>query len=335
MSTDDRSPFASVIICSKNRHDLLCTAVASVRKSDYPADKFEIVVVEEGEKPLPIESVRYVHLPLKNLGLGYCHNRGVENANGEIIVFTDDDVLVDPAWLRTLIATFRDQDVQGVSGCVRTQRGSAAGETEEILGLPGGGIKVLARSRGHIIPTVHLSTCNLAYRRKIFDEFSFLETSFGKFGGDDWYLGVQVSGKYKTVFNPGAVVHHKPKATASRLVHTYYRRQLTEYLAKRDLHNQSKYRAIFGKMQQCVIFRIAAALSVIGFSGVPGAMLLAIAYYLLSALSVASLWPYVNKKSSFFLYPVIKFITELGILKGELMILFASEIKFNAILDRY
>lgn len=331
----DQYPFVSVIICSKNRHDLLLKAVDSVIKCDYPPDKVEILVVEEGDKPLPVKGVKYVYLPPKNLGLGYTHNRGIANASGEIIVFTDDDVIASKEWLKELVFTFEDPEVSGVAGLVRTQRGSAASETEEILGLPGGGLKALERSGGKIVATGFLSTCNLAYRRRVFDEFSFLETSFGKFGGDDWFLGKQVSEKYKTVFNPKAVIYHKPKATLARLVHTYYRRQLTDYMGRRDLQNQSKFRAIFGKMHRCVILRAAAALLTVLFFKISGFLFIFSSYYLLSLISISGLWRYVNTKKSFFLYPFIKFLTELGILKGEIMILFASEKEFDRILENY
>jgi len=331
----DHHPFVSVIICSKNRHDGLQKAVDSVRKCDYPPNKIEIVVVEENEKPLPIEGVKYVYLPPKNLGLGYTHNRGVANAAGEIIVFTDDDVIVSKEWLQELVFIFEDPEVVGVAGLVRTQQGSAISETEEILGLPGGGLKALERSGGNIVATELLSTCNLAYRRRVFDEFSFLETSFGKFGGDDWFLGKQVSEKYKTVFNPKAVIYHKPKATLGRLVHTYYRRQITDYMGRRDLKSQSKARAIFGKMHHCVIFRFAAALLVLFFFKAGGFLFICCLYYLLSLISISGLWRYVNSKKSFFLYPFIKFLSELGILKGEIMILFASEKEFDRILENY
>lgn len=328
-------PFVSVIICSKNRHALLQKAAASVLASDYPGGRFELVVVEECSEPQPVPGAKYVHLPVRNLGLGYCHNAGVRNANGEIIVFTDDDVVVETAWLGELVSCFDDPAVYGAAGLVRTQRGSASGETEEILGLPGGGLKALAASGGKTVPTGSLSTCNAAYRRPVFSEFSFLETSFGKYGGDDWYLGKQVSEKYRAVFNPRAVVYHRPKASVGRLVHTYYRRQLTDYLARKDLRGQSKAAAIFGKGLQCVIFRAAAFALAFMFFGLPGALFMCAAYYAASLASIIGLWRFIENKRAFLLYPWVKAVTELGILKGELLILFSSGAGFDKILERY
>lgn len=329
------NPSISVVICSKNRHNLLLTSVEYVKKCDYPADKREIIVVEEGETPASIEGVKYVFLPLKNLGLGYCHNQGIKNASGKIIAFTDDDVKVEGNWLKEIAASFIDPEVYGVAGLVRTQPGNAFGETEEILGLPGGGIQALENRGGMIGETTNLSTCNLAYRKKVFDEFSFLETSFGKYGGDDWYLGKMVSEKYKCVFNPKMLVYHKPKGTPLKLIYTYYRRQITDYLAKRDLYNQSAVKAVFGKKHQCVIFRFLTAIAIVVVFKTWGFLFLFFFYYIFSLLSIYHLLDLIRSKKSFFAYPFVKFITEVGILKGEILVIMSSEKKFDRILDKF
>ena len=328
-------PFISVVICSKGRHTLLVKAVEYVKKCNYPVDKREVVVVEEGEKPNPIEGVKYVYLPLKHRGLGYSRNQGVKNCSGEIIAFTDDDVQVDENWLKEIVAPFTDPAVYGVAGLVRAQKGSILGEVEEILGLPGGGIRRLAESKGEIIETNLLSGCNSAYRRQIFNEFFYREDSFGKFGGDDWYLAMQVSSKYRCMFNPKAVVYHKPRANILKLINTYYRREIHDYLARRDVYRSSKLGSVFYKKQQCVIFRFLIAFAILVIFKIYGLAFLIFFYYLLSILSVRSLFKFVNSKISFFIYPFVKFVTEIGVLKGELLILFCSEKKFNKILENY
>jgi glycosyltransferase involved in cell wall biosynthesis len=328
-------PFVSVVICSKGRHNLLTKSVENVNKCNYPEDKREIVVVEEGEKPEPIKGVKYVYLKLENRGLGYCHNQGLKNCSGDIIAFTDDDVKVDENWLKEIVTPFVDKEIYGVAGLVRAQKGNLLGETEEILGLPGGGLWALERSKEQIVPTGLLSTCNLAYKKEVFKEFSFIEESFGKYGGDDWYLGKQVSEKYKCIFNPKAIVYHKPRANIFRLIHTYYRRQITDYLGKRDLYHENKIKAIFGKKHQCVIFKILLGLGIIVIYHIYGLVFLVLFYYLLSIFSARSLFKFVDSKISYFLYPFVKFITELGILKGEILILFSSEESFQKILEKY
>ncbi len=65
-------PAVSVIIVTRGRHEAAIEAVRSVLQVDYPAEKLEVVVIEETEDPSPIEGdqVRYVAIPMRNLGLG-------------------------------------------------------------------------------------------------------------------------------------------------------------------------------------------------------------------------------------------------------------------------
>jgi GT2 family glycosyltransferase len=61
--------------------------------------------------------VRYVREDRK--GLSVARNRGLREARGEIIAFTDDDVLVDPLWVDGLLRGFaRHPDVGCVTGLV-------------------------------------------------------------------------------------------------------------------------------------------------------------------------------------------------------------------------
>jgi GT2 family glycosyltransferase len=61
-------------------------------------------------------------LPLKTvvehtLGIAAARNRGVRESSGEIILFTDDDCVVDPHWVGSLVKPFyRDPHIGAVGG---------------------------------------------------------------------------------------------------------------------------------------------------------------------------------------------------------------------------
>ncbi|GAA3986157.1 hypothetical protein GCM10022384_37940 [Streptomyces marokkonensis] len=106
-----RPPSASVVVATRERADQLARALDSLLAQDHP--DFEIVVVDNapatGETRELVERkygerVRYVCEPVP--GLAIAHNRGLAVVRGEVIAFTDDDVVADPRWLTELTAPF-------------------------------------------------------------------------------------------------------------------------------------------------------------------------------------------------------------------------------------
>ncbi|MFI6038720.1 glycosyltransferase [Streptomyces sp. NPDC051315] len=104
-------PDTTVVIATRERTDRLAHALDSMLAQDHP--DFEIVVVDNAPvtdatrdliERKYAERVRYVTEPVP--GLAVAHNRGVEAARGEVIAFTDDDVVADPRWLTELTAPF-------------------------------------------------------------------------------------------------------------------------------------------------------------------------------------------------------------------------------------
>ncbi|MFJ3034511.1 glycosyltransferase [Curtobacterium pusillum] len=91
---------------------------------DYP--DYEVVLVDNRVKVPDIDALPGL-LEGRNLrlvterrpGCSVGRNSGVAAAKGEIIAFTDDDVRVDPQWLRSIGTRFvREPDVQAVTGMI-------------------------------------------------------------------------------------------------------------------------------------------------------------------------------------------------------------------------
>jgi glycosyltransferase involved in cell wall biosynthesis len=118
------TPAISVVICTRDRVSMLRTALNSVRAVDYP--HFEIVVVDNAgatdatrryAESLSDPRIRLVDEP--RAGLSRARNTGLSAAAGEIVAFTDDDVVVDRHWLSALARGFgRAASVFCVSGIV-------------------------------------------------------------------------------------------------------------------------------------------------------------------------------------------------------------------------
>ncbi|MGW0945144.1 glycosyltransferase [Streptomyces sp. NPDC002623] len=104
-------PSTTVVVATRERTGKLAHALDSLLAQDHP--DFEILVVDnapvtDSTRDLVerkyAERVRYVTEPVP--GLAVAHNKGVEAAHGEVIAFTDDDVVADPRWLTELTAPF-------------------------------------------------------------------------------------------------------------------------------------------------------------------------------------------------------------------------------------
>lgn len=118
----DPTAFISVVICTFNRPESLKRTIASGIALAYP--RFELIVVDnapgtggtlETVTNFGDDRVRYVAEPLP--GLSRARNRGMSVARGELIAFTDDDVVVDRDWLTAIARAFTsEQHVGCVTG---------------------------------------------------------------------------------------------------------------------------------------------------------------------------------------------------------------------------
>ena len=110
----------SVIICTRNRAASLRETLEAVF-DQVPNQEisFEVIVVDNGStdatKPLVAEFLatlpdrHYGNLKYcyeSQPGLSYARNRGLEEATGEVIVFTDDDILPESIWLEQIRREF-------------------------------------------------------------------------------------------------------------------------------------------------------------------------------------------------------------------------------------
>jgi GT2 family glycosyltransferase len=130
-------PPISVVLCTRDRPVLLRAALRSLATLDY--SDYEVVVVDNDPRVDTTRAVvaefaaadhatgrfRIVDAPIQ--GLARARNVGVLAAAHDLIAFTDDDVLIDRAWLRGLAAGFAtDPRVGCVTGLV------ASGEIDSL-----------------------------------------------------------------------------------------------------------------------------------------------------------------------------------------------------------
>ena len=109
----------SVIIPTANRGELLTETIFSIKKQSIDMNLFEILVIDNCSKDDTKDLVFSMKNNFPNLyyfyesnpGLHYARHRGLREAKGEILIFIDDDIEVQPDWLLNINQIFLDKDV--------------------------------------------------------------------------------------------------------------------------------------------------------------------------------------------------------------------------------
>lgn len=102
----------SVVICTRNRPDLIGNAVSSVLANLYPS--FDLLVVDQSDGDQTGETIRalmnndarlrYLHTNIP--GLSRAYNIGIRETSGEVIAFTDDDCVAPIDWIGSVAEAF-------------------------------------------------------------------------------------------------------------------------------------------------------------------------------------------------------------------------------------
>jgi glycosyltransferase involved in cell wall biosynthesis len=119
---------ASVIICTHNpRSDYFARVLDGLRNQTLPLDKWELLIVDNASR-LPLASSWDIswhptarHIVESELGLAPARRRGIQEASADLIIFVDDDNVLDKTYLAEAIKIKQEWPSLGVwgSGCIR------------------------------------------------------------------------------------------------------------------------------------------------------------------------------------------------------------------------
>lgn len=116
----------SVILCTYNRDKYIYNVLQSIADNDFPKSEYEIVLVnnnstdntkvecERFQKDNP--EVHFRYLVEANQGLSYARNCGINNAEGDLLVYVDDDAKVNQEYLKAYADFFAYHDDVDAAG---------------------------------------------------------------------------------------------------------------------------------------------------------------------------------------------------------------------------
>lgn len=234
MSADPNPPFVTVAIPTYRRSRWLREVLAFATRQDYPAGRYEIVVVDNNSPDDTREVVasfageanppRYF-LETKQ-GSSHARNRCLAEARPgtDVMLFADDDIIGRADWIRLMVAPLALPGNERVAG--------VCGET--IPHFPDGQPKWLEgqfrpfgyrTDPGPLTARQLPSTANVALRRKVIDEVGHFRTDLGRLpnrltaGEDNDLMRRILAAGYTFWFEPRADVLHV--VPASRLTFKY------------------------------------------------------------------------------------------------------------------
>jgi glycosyltransferase involved in cell wall biosynthesis len=217
----EEAVFVSVVIPVRNEEAGIGALLQDLAVQDYPAQRFEVLVVDDGSTdqtaarvqafmPQAPYALRYLDLTKLGPGTGkkQAVTAGIREARGELLAFTDGDCRLQPGWLQHLAFAYSQRQALFISGPVafhHPQGVFGKMQVVEFASLIGVGAASLALGKPNMC-----NGANIAYPKRVFDEVQGFAGNEHIASGDDEFLLHKVFAKYpdRVLFlkAPGATV---------------------------------------------------------------------------------------------------------------------------------
>jgi glucosyl-dolichyl phosphate glucuronosyltransferase len=228
----------SIVLGTYNRAVSLRTTLESFCQLAIPPDlTWELLVVDnnstDGTRLAVEEFVR--KLPLRYIfegkqGRSAALNAGIAAATGDVVAFTDDDILLDKFWLSNLANTFRQHECAAVAGRVVAQWNHPKPSWLTMEDQ----LAIVRFDFGDEPKQIYVPPlgANSAFRKEVFQRYGLFRLDLGVSGSqhtitcDDTEFGERlIRGREKIIYCPTAVVYHPVdpmRATKSYFRSWYY-----------------------------------------------------------------------------------------------------------------
>ena len=270
----------SVIIPTKNRMEDIKRCLESISAQTLLPDELVVVDSSDTEElkswlgtfcrsrfPVPLD-FKYVHAGVE---LTRARNLGAESSTKDIVIYVDDDVVLDKDCIKEIVYVF-DNDLEKRVGIVFCQEIKSVSKKDlisdnKILHCIGqifatifflgglsdkgefkasGNYTSIDKGGDKIIKTDTPTADIYAFRRETCNEFRWDEELPGGFYGDDIDLSYMVSRKYQNIYNPRAKMTHNPyRGMSNKYVRARMRMEFQYYFFMKNFPQSFKHKFAF------------------------------------------------------------------------------------------
>lgn len=230
----------SVVIPAYNDSIKLERLLLSLKKQTFK--DFEIIVVDDASTDNTYDvAKKYANKLIRNKnnkGPAITRNIGIKNSDSGIIAFTDSDCEAREDWLENIWHHFSDKKISAMMGKILVPKSTFLGDAISALGFPAGG-HIGFEKIWHVTKdgfTDHLSSCNMALRKELFEKNGLLDEEFTFPGAEDTEFSYRLTKNgIKIKYCPSAIVIHEPRAGFSSFASWQVTRGRSNYQFKKKI----------------------------------------------------------------------------------------------------
>ncbi|MFA6217640.1 MAG: glycosyltransferase [Candidatus Omnitrophota bacterium] len=201
----------SIVVPTFNRKNKLKSCLESIFAQDYPLERFEIIVVDDGStdgtkdmvaalKPA-FPHLRYYYQ--ENQGPAAARNFGVRQSKADIVGFTDDDCRLSRSWVRAMLASYALEPLADVVG------GKTSVDARNIKALVSQSLSdgAIFADIGVEKKIIFFPTCNVSYKKSSVNA-EFAQSFCFPAGEDLEFFWRLYKGGSRFVFNKNIAITH-------------------------------------------------------------------------------------------------------------------------------
>jgi GT2 family glycosyltransferase len=222
------NPSTSIVIVSLNGRALLADCLDALAVQDYPQDRVETILVDNGSTDDSVAFVREAYPYVRvvevgyNLGFAGGNNLGARVATGDYLALINNDARADPRWLRALVEALEGQpEVACAASKILDQDGKTIDFVGPVMNLYGRAFQI---DEGlPVVPGFYdeprelLAPCGgaMMVRRDVFWQVGGFDEDYVAYFEDldlGWRLWLY---GYKVLFVPDAIAYHRQHQTGA------------------------------------------------------------------------------------------------------------------------